>query len=313
MLKYSYFRFLPAEKFTFLYILLTSILIIAFVPDFHTVSELLIYRVYIILAICFLTFVNSFRRIWVLKFSRYVFLGILLSYWYPETFEINKSLPNLDYLLASWEQYLFGFQPAMVFSAYFSQHWFCELMNMGYLAYYPIIVVTGLYFYFRDSRYFKLFFFSVIFSFYSYYLIYILFPTAGPQYYFIVNGIDNVKCGIFHQIGTYFQSHYMLLNDSNATGFFQRLVDTTQLAGERPTAAFPSSHVGISTIIMMHIYKKKYFYVFLSLVPVYLALITATVYIQAHYLLDVIAGLLSAVLFFFVSASVYNKLFLVKQ
>jgi membrane-associated phospholipid phosphatase len=313
MLKDSSFRFLPAEKFTFLYILLTSIVIIVFKHDFQAISQLLLYRVYIILAICFLALINSFRRIWVLKFSRYVFLGILLSYWYPETFEINKTLPNLDYLLANWEQHLFGFQPALAFSTYFPQHWFSELMNMGYLAYYPIIVVTGLYFYFKDSKYFKLFFFSVIFSFYLYYLIYILFPTAGPQYYYIVNGMENVKSGVFHQIGTYFQYNHVLVNNNAGTGFFLQLVDTTQLAGERPTAAFPSSHVGITTLIMMHIYKKKYFHVFMLLVPIYLSLVAATVYIQAHYLIDVIAGLLSAVLFFFVSARIYNKLFLVKQ
>jgi membrane-associated phospholipid phosphatase len=313
MLKNNSFRFLPAEKFTFLYILITSIIIIVFKHDFNAVSDLLLHRAYIILGICFLAMINSYKRIWVLKFLRYIFLGVLLSYWYPETFEINKTFPNLDYLLANWEQYLFGFQPALVFAKAFPQHWFSEIMNAAYLAYYPIIVITGLYFYFKDSKYFKLFFFSVIFSFYLYYLIFVLFPTAGPQYYYIVNGLENVKGGIFHQIGTYFQYHHVLVNDSNGTGFFLKLVDTTQLAGERPTAAFPSSHVGISTLIMLHIYKKKFFHVFMTLFPIYLALVAATVYIQAHYLIDVIAGLLTAVLFFFVSARVYNKLFLVKQ
>ena len=313
MFKKSAFHFLPAEIFTVLYILLTSIIIIVFKHNAQVTSVLLLNRLYIIGGICFLALIDSYKRVWIIRFSRYVFLGILLSYWYPETFDINNILQNRDYLLASWEQHLFGFQPALVFANNFSQHWFSELMNMSYLAYYPIIVVTGLYFYFRDSKYFKLFFFSVIFSFYLYYLIYILFPTAGPQYYYIVNGFEDVKSGVFHQIGTYFQYHQVLVNDDGGTGFFLKLVDTTQLAGERPTAAFPSSHVGITTLIMMHIFNKKYFWVFGLLMPIYLCLITATVYIQAHYLIDVIAGLLSAVLFYFVSGRVYRKLFLIKQ
>jgi len=146
-----------------------------------------------------------------------------------------------------------------------------------------------------------------------YYLIYILFPTAGPQYYYIVNGIENVKSGVFHQIGTYFQYNNVLFSDHSNSGFFYDLVETTQLAGERPTAAFPSSHVGISTLIMMHIYNKRYFWVLGLLFPIYLSLVAATVYIQAHYVIDVIVGLLSATLFYYLSKRVYKKLFLIKQ
>ena len=39
-----------------------------------------------------------------------------LSWWYPDTYEINRMLPNLDHVFASFEQQLFGFQPALVFS-----------------------------------------------------------------------------------------------------------------------------------------------------------------------------------------------------
>ena len=310
MLKKSTFHFLPAEIFTFIYIFITSIVILVFKHDLKASKELLEPRLFIVLGVFFFAFIDSFKRIWILRFLRYVYLAILLSYWYPETYEINKTLPNLDFLLANWEQHLFGFQPALVFSAYFNQHWFSELMNMGYLAYYPIIVITGMYFYLKDSKYFKIFFFSVIFAFYLYYLIYIFFPTAGPQYYFIANGLADVEKGIFHHIGTYFQYNHVLVSNHSDTGFFINLVETTQLAGEQPTAAFPSSHVGITTLIMIHIYKKRYYKVFTSLVPVYMALVAATVYIQAHYLIDVFAGLITAFLFYFASIKVYKKLFL---
>ena len=312
MLKYSKFRFLPAEKFTFIYILITSILILIFKGSMYAAAELIEVRILIVLSICFFALIDSFQKIWTFRFLRYAYLAILLSYWYPETFEINKTLPNLDFFLADIEQYIFGCQPALLFAEHFPQHWFSEIMNMGYMAYYPLMVIGGLYFYFEDSKYFKIYFFSIIFSFYLYYVIYCISPTVGPQYYFIANGMDDVGKGIFHHLGNYFLSNHTLIPYSDHGGFFMNMVQSTQMAGERPTAAFPSSHVGISTIIMIHIYNKRYFKVFAFIVPFYLAILASTVYIRAHYMIDVIAGLLSAFLFYYLSVWVYKQLFAAK-
>ena len=312
MLKNTKFRFLPAEKFTLLYILITSILIVIFKGHTHETVNLLEVRIMILLGICFLALIDSFRKIWLFHFFRYAYLAILLSYWYPETFEINKTLPNLDFLLADIEQFLFGCQPALFFAEKFPQHWFSELMNMGYLAYYPLMVIAGFYFYFEDSKYFRFYFFSVIFTFYVYYLIYCISPTVGPQYYFIANGMEDVTNGIFHHLGNYFITNHKLIPFSDHGGFFMNVVQATQMAGERPTAAFPSSHVGISTLIMIHIFKKRYYKVFSFIVPFYLALLASTVYIRAHYVIDVLAGLITAFLFYYLSQWVYNKLFVAK-
>ena len=40
---------------------------------------------------------------------------LLLSWWYPDTYEMNRIFPNLDHVFAGWEQSLFGFQPALSF------------------------------------------------------------------------------------------------------------------------------------------------------------------------------------------------------
>ncbi|MCE8487430.1 phosphatase PAP2 family protein [Bacteroides uniformis] len=60
-----------------------------------------------------------------------------------------------------------------------------------------------------------------------------------------------------------------------------------------PTAAFPSSHVGMSTVLMIMAWRgsKR---LFACLFPFYLLLCGATVYIQAHYLIDSIVGFVSA-------------------
>ena len=71
----------------------------------------------------------------------------LLSYWYPDTFEFNRVFPNLDHLFASAEQWLFGCQPAVMFNYYLPQMWVSEPFNMGYFAYYPMILIVAMYYF----------------------------------------------------------------------------------------------------------------------------------------------------------------------
>jgi len=299
-------RFFAVEKLTFIYILITSLVVIYLKPEAHVINEFLRARFLILSIIILLAYFNSIKNWWIIRFSRFAFVGALLVFWYPETFEINRMLPNCDYLLAGLEQNIFGFQPAQLFSHSYPQHWIGEILNMGYLAYYPLIIGTSMYFYLKNKKVFEQFFFTVLFSFFCYYMIYILFPTAGPQYYYQAIGAENLNSANFPNIGYYFDRHQSLLSIGNNSGFFSQLVRNTQMVGERPTAAFPSSHVGITTLIMILIIKNRQYILLALLSPVYLALVAATVYIQAHYVIDVIAGLSTAFLFYFLGSLVYT-------
>jgi len=299
-------RFFAVEKLTFIYILITSMIILFLKPELAVVTELLRVRLLMVLAIIVLAYFNSIKNWWVIRFSRFAFVGALLVYWYPETFDINRMIPNFDHLLAGMEQRIFGFQPALVFIQHCPQHWLGEILNLGYLSYYPLIIVTSMYFYLKSKQLFEPFFFIVLFSFFSYYLIYILFPTAGPQYYYQAIGLDQVSSGVFPNIGFYFDKHQALSTIGNNSGFFSQLVQNTQQVGERPTAAFPSSHVGISTLIIFMIIKNRQYLLLSFLFPFYVALVTSTVYIQAHYVIDVMAGFTTAFLFYFLGSMVYR-------
>jgi membrane-associated phospholipid phosphatase len=98
----------------------------------------------------------------------------------------------------------------------------------------------------------------------------------------------------------------MLPAPGDADGFFYRMVRSAQDTGERPTAAFPSSHIGISLILLYLVfpYSKK---IFVALLPFVILLSLATVYIQAHYLVDAIAGVISSVLVFLLSSYLFDK------
>ena len=121
--------------------------------------------------------------------------------------------------------------------------------------------------------------------------------------------MENVSSGYFPSIGDYFNHHLELLpGPGYEHGFFYNLVEASQQVGERPTAAFPSSHVGISTILMIMAYRGNKI-LFSCLMPFYVLLCCATVYIQAHYLIDAIAGFISAIGLYYLATWMYKKWF----
>ena len=85
-----------------------------------------------------------------------------------------------------------------------------------------------------------------------------------------------------------------------------RLVGMAQASGERPTAAFPSSHIGISTVIMLLAMRAKRGLA-LALAPFYVLLCCATVYIKAHYLVDAFAGVITGVLLYLFTTWVFRR------
>lgn len=242
-------------------------------------------------------------------FVRMVVQMSFLAYWYPDTFEFNRLFPNLDCFFASAEQWLFNCQPSVEFSKLCPDIWFSEPFNMGYFAYYPLIAIVAIYYFVFKFEWFEKASFVIVTSFFLYYLIYIFVPVAGPQFYFPAIGMDNVEACNFLSIGDYFNHNAILLPGPNfEQGLFFDLVEASQEVGERPTAAFPSSHVGISTILMIMVWRvnKKLCY---GLTPFYVLLCCATVYIQAHYLIDVFAGWMSAVAIYILSTWMYKKWF----
>jgi len=225
----------------------------------------------------------------------------LLSWWYPDTFEINRMLPNLDHLFASWEQSLFGFQPALVFSKALPWPFFSELMDLGYAAYYPMIALVVLFYFIWRYEEFERAAFVVVASFFVYYVVFILLPVTGPTFYYKAVGLGDVARGVFPNVHDYFNYYQDCLPAPGYTdGLFYQLVEDAKNAGERPTAAFPSSHVGVSTVLMFLVWHSGNRRLLYFLLPFYVLLCLATVYIQAHYAIDALAGLVSGAVLYFV-------------
>ncbi|HEY9551878.1 MAG TPA: phosphatase PAP2 family protein [Prevotella sp.] len=240
-------------------------------------------------------------------FARVLLQMALLAWWYPDTYEINRLFPNLDHVFAQWEQSLFGFQPALVFAGSFPSVVMSELMHLGYASYYPMIAVVTFFFFFRRYADFERCAFVILASFFAYYVVFDLLPVAGPTFYYKAVGLDQIAKGVFPNVHDYFATHQdCLTTPGYANGLFYHLVEDAKAAGERPTAAFPSSHVGIATVCMLLVWHARNRRLLLLLLPLYLLLCFSTVYIQAHYAIDALAGLLSGMVFYFVFMRLYR-------
>ena len=240
-------------------------------------------------------------------FARIAVQMLFLSWWYPDTYELNRTLPNLDHVFAGWEQALFGCQPALLFSQKVSWGWFSELMCMGYVSYFPLMAVLLLYYFVKRYEEFDKAAFVILASFFAYYVIYILLPVTGPQFYYLAAGTDKIAAGVFPDLGNWFLTHYeRMATPGWSDGIFHQVLNLAHDAGERPTAAFPSSHVGITTIVVLLALHTRSRRLTGFILPFYILMCFATVYIYAHYAIDVLAGLATGVVFYFVTMKVYQ-------
>lgn len=302
-------RFLAVEKLSILYNFLTTLLIIVFYPALCNPRAMFMGRFFILV----LTIASLYLYCRIpSKATRYLRLLLqisFLNFWYPETFEFSRMFGNYDHLFASLDLALFGCQPSLMFGKVCDNMFWRELFCFGYWMFYPMIMIVVTYFFFLRPRDAERCSFVVVLSFFIYYIVFMFVPVAGPQFYFPVITDDLALSGECPNIGDYFDKNPVALTAlDNDGGLFECLVKWAQSFGERPTAAFPSSHVGIATITIIFARRMgKWF--FAGLFVIYLVLCFSTVYIRAHYLVDVIAGAATGFLLYWLTSHMFEKFF----
>lgn len=276
-------RFNAADYATILYALSTTIWILIFYNDIENPLSRLVFRAGIIIFIFLLFNIRIPGLENLFFFIKISYTSTLLIYWYGETASLNSVLFSpFDGFLYQLDEKLFGYQPSVEFSKSYGAPLFSEIMYLGYFSYYVLNALAILFYFIYDKQNTTKAVFIIIFSFFIYYWFFILFPSIGPQY-FLAPELRNIPDGLFFQEGISYLLHL----------------------GEKPTGAFPSSHVGMALIFMILIYRisKKSFRI---LIPVSVILTFSTVYLKAHYFIDVIGGLLSGILIYWFSTKVYN-------
>ncbi len=265
----------------FSYLLLSTLFLLMEWGDYSPL--LLLTRLILVPTILVLIYINQKSNNNIINILRNSYPLILSGYFYSETYFYNQLfMENIDSHLILWEDYIFGSQLSITFSQLLPQQIFSELMYFGYFSFYLLILFFSLYVLFQKKELFNQLVFKLSASLYIFYTIFCIIPSAGPQFYFAFPDNQVPDAYIFKDIVIFIQ-------------------DTA----EHPTGAFPSSHVGISIIILM--LSWKYIRVFFHWSwPFVILLILSTVYIKAHYAIDVVGGLLIAPFILYLSDFLYQ-------
>jgi membrane-associated phospholipid phosphatase len=243
------------------------------------------------------------HRRWPSKFTVLLRIAIpflCLIYWYPETYSFCSIFDYQDHVFAHIDYSIFGCQPSLEFSRVLDSTFWMEFFSMGYYSYYFMMIAMILFYFI--ARYDDLQRASFVFlaSFFLFYLVFDFLPVAGPQYYYCANGVEMGGTAYFPEMGDYFRTHRDIL-PLDVRGLFSQLVLDVQEQGENPTAAFPSSHVGMSLVTVLLARQARNRWLFWILCFLFVVLFFATVYLKAHYAIDSLAGLVFGFLFFWIT------------
>jgi len=221
------------------------------------------------------------------SFFRHFYPLLLYAFLYRESEQLNLMFVNryLDSVFLTVEEWIFGFQPAVVFMNAFPHPVVSEFFYMSYFSYYVMIAGVGLALFFRNREQFWHYVAILSFVFYGCFLVFIFLPVAGPPAFYmeIPRFVDQ------HQLPYY----PLEFPPGTTSGPFFNLMKILYRFFESGGGAFPSSHVAAAFCVLFFSWRYLPRVRFLILAGT-IALSVATVYCRYHYAVDVVAGALTA-------------------
>ncbi len=225
------------------------------------------------------------RPYWEIIRDWFPFLIILLMYytlWGDATLLLVNQ--DRDQALMALDQRLFGFQASLVLQRIISPP-LTAWMTFAYFFHVINIPLVACFLYlWRDRWRFREMMSGLMVGFFFGLMGYLLVPAIGPMY-------------TLRSQYTVPLSHTIMM--------FNRDVDFMDFARIRRNV-FPSMHTAISFVVWLYAYRnsKKLFWI---LSPLILSLWFSTVYLRYHYLIDVVAGLILAPLFFLLANWLFRR------
>jgi membrane-associated phospholipid phosphatase len=188
---------------------------------------------------------------------------------------------HYDPLLYAIDSYLVNVHPVIWFEQR-AHPLITDLMYLIYSYYFfmPLILLILLFVH-RKYQELQISYFILTLSFYLSYIGYILIPARGPRFYLALTPVE----GLF---------------------FSDILRDLINLLEPNKYDAFPSVHQLISVLILLisFRYERKFFYFSL---PIVVGITISLFYCQYHYIVDVIAGTVLAIIFFIFGNKITEK------
>jgi membrane-associated phospholipid phosphatase len=190
---------------------------------------------------------------------------------------------DIDPLLVRLDKLLCGGNPTVMLERLVSP-FLTDILQLAYTSYYFLPIVLGIVLKVRGKHEaFDRSLFFIMLCFYLSYVGYLLWPALGPR--FTVDSLQHVELkGIL---------------------FARPIRDTLNSLEGIKRDAFPSGHTGVAlTVLYLAFrYEKRMFRYF---APVVFALIFSTVYLRYHYVVDVLAGAVLAIVTIMIGEAYYG-------
>jgi len=216
-----------------------------------------------------------------LDFFRHFYPVLFYAGLYRETAALNHGLVS-----GLLEGRIFGLQPSLAFMDRLPYVGVSELFYAAYFSYYLMIGGVGLALFVRNRRHFFHYVSVISFAFYICYLIFIFLPVVGPPIFFEEISGYRLPADVQPAVPPAFP-------EAITAGLFYRIMALIYRMFEGPGAAFPSSHVviAIATVFFSFRYLRPIRWPHLAMV---ILLCLSTVYCRYHYVVDAVAGVLTA-------------------
>jgi membrane-associated phospholipid phosphatase len=223
--------------------------------------------------------------------------GSFIRGWYPVLLipvtykELTYLIPlihprDFDATLAAIDYRLLGVHPT-IWLERFTWPPLSEVLQLTYSCYYFLPIVLGGALWRRRLAEFHFWVFVVVLGFYASYLGYISFPAIGPR--FLPSIVDAQTIPL------------------TGLWLFAPVREMLDRAEGITRDCFPSGHTELTLLVL---YYARMFHrrVFWWLLPIGSGVILSTVYLRYHYLIDVVAGALVAVVIIVIAKPFYRVL-----
>jgi len=217
--------------------------------------------------------VPTFLRLCYAPLLYWVFYHQIQTLW-----PVLRAAP-LDGTLAALEARLWGLQPSLALQPWLPWRWLSELFCFAYFAYYlfvPVVCLGTLAT--RGYAAAERMVLAATGCFFVCYTFFWLFPTVGPHYWFPPG------------LGPQLHPGYL----------FSHVLDFFTSGGEIRGGAFPSSHIAVALLLTL-MARRALPKLFPAMAVITALLLPGVVYLRAHYLVDVPAGLLAGLLAYAIS------------
>lgn len=217
---------------------------------------------------------------------------LLLSYDYLRGLAPKLTQSANIYPMINFDKALFGNLPTNslqnLFYSSVAVHWYDYLGTALYMSHFIIPMIVGFIFWLKDRTIFKSYFLALLLLSYSAFITYIIFPAMPPWM--------AAQKGLIPEVFKVMDKVFVNLPRSIDLPTVYRFV------GVNLVAAVPSLHAAYPMLIFLFMARKYKKWSFLVL-PYVFGIWFSIVYFGEHYVFDVVAGVIYAILIFFLVAN----------